>query len=152
MSFDPKSLLSKPADSYEKPKAVPAGTYRGRVAKFKFGKWPDANGEEGSHYVDFTVALVEPFPDVDEKALADALGEGKLTDKVMSYKKNITPEAMAYLGEFLVDHLGCEAGISAEEQIQQSPGREAAFTVVNNPGKGAKANEIYANITGSAAL
>lgn len=132
MSTDFNALLSKPADSYERPKPLPEGEYVATIGKHEFGQ---AKNEKKTPYVRFTLQLIEALPSVDADALALALGEKTLSDKTMTLDQYLTGESMWRLGQFLVDHAGAEAGIPANEQISQITGQQIIVTLkhrINN--------------------
>lgn len=118
---DFRSLLEKPADSYEAPKPTPEGSFVHLIKGFKFDK---STGEKKTPYVEFALTMIEPLPDVDEAALAEFLNGQSLGEKnVRGATYYLTQDAMYRLGEFLVDHCGCTSGIPTSEQIQEAVGK-----------------------------
>lgn len=131
---DFSALLSKPADSFERPKPLPEGDYLALIGKREFLQ---AKNEKKTPFVRFTMQLQEALPSVDADSLATALGEKSLSEKTMTLDLYLTGDSMWRLGQFLVDHAGAEPGIPAAEQIEQisGTGRQVLVTVkhrINN--------------------
>ncbi len=80
MSTDFNALLSKPADSFERPKGLPDGEYLALIGKREFG---DKNKNK-TPYVRFTFQFQEALPSVDAEALALSLGDKSLNEKTMT--------------------------------------------------------------------
>lgn len=131
---DFNALLSKPAESFERPKPLPEGEYVALIGKREFG---NAKNEKKTPFVRFTLQLQEALPSVDEEALALSLGDKSLTEKTMTYDLYLVPDALWRLGQFLVEHAGATEGIPAAEQIEEiaGTGKQVIVTIkhrVNN--------------------
>lgn len=112
---DFRALLSKPADSIERPKALPAGTFLGAVTKYEYGK----SREKKTPYVRYTIQLHGAGPDVDP----DDVTEVDFSKKTLKKDYYLTDDAEyrvkelwescgidgtgRSLGEILPDIVGC---------------------------------------------
>ena len=138
MPPDFQSLLDKPADTYEPPKALTAGSYIFGVKSFKF----DKSAQKKTDFVQFLCVPIQPLEDVpmDELALVD-----KWQEKEMKLDFYLTPDAMHRLGTFLVDTMEVQKGVPTREQIQMAVGGQFMGMVAHQPSN-RDPSVVYANI------
>lgn len=136
------SILSKKAESVEKPKPKPTGTYLAVVSGMPKQKTPTVNGEERA-ILSFSCKIMAPQSDVDQ----DDLNDPKVGDisSWMPFNKDIwvdTPEGEFALRKFLTDVLGIEAGDkSLGEMAAESPGKQLLVTLKHRPFTDKNTNE-----------
>jgi hypothetical protein len=124
IATDFRSLLAKPADSIEKPKPLPAGTYTGTINKYEYGK----SKEKKTPYVRYFLQINEAGEDVDPVEL-DGVDLSKkqlrrdyyLTDDA-EYRVKELWESCGIdgtgrsLGEILPDLIGCSVIIEVTQR------------------------------------
>lgn len=143
-----QSILDTPVEQIERPKPLPAGTYMcvvGGQPRF------DKSARKQTDFVEFTLNVAQPGPDVDQAALAEAGGAAGKTLRVTFY---LTQEAAYRLKEFL-GHLGLDDGTKTlREQIAMAPGRQVYANVVHQVVTNDQTGEtaIYANVSKTAAI
>lgn len=143
--MDFTSILNKPADSVERPKPIPAGTYRFVVTKYEFGK---VNNEKQTPYVRFHCKPLEPKDDVDMDLLAQS---PKWNEREMRLDQYATEDSLWRLTEFLEKHLQIEAsGRTIAQMLEEAPGRTFLGGVVHTPNKKQPDSPPYANIDSTA--
>lgn len=142
---DFSQILSKKVEQAEKPKPLPAGTYRFLVKGHEF----DESRQKKTPYVRFNVQPLAPESDVDPTVFDEFGGLGKLGGKLLRAEYYLTDDAMYRLREFLEDalSLSCE-GRSFGEVIPEAVGREFLGTVAHSTSQDGK--DIYANIVATA--
>lgn len=138
-------LLNKPANSFERPKAVPMGTYLVQFIKFEFGE----SANKKTPFVRFLCSIVQPGTDVDKAALPEGWQE-----REFRYEFYLTPDAMFRLREFLGGALKMPETLNFDVLIPQVVGKQAWATIIQQPSTkpGASKDDIYNNITGFAAV
>lgn len=113
MAADFKSLLRKPIDSVVKPKALPAGTYRGRVKTFEFKE----SKEKKTPFVQFNVQVVSATDEVEPDSLAGI----DLSKKLLRKDYYITDDALWRLREFIESVTGpIPSGSTLDEYLPQT--------------------------------
>lgn len=111
-------LLNKPADSVERPKPLPQGSYNCVV---KGLPEQGESKEKKTPFVNFTLLITSPRDDVDEEAIATMGGVVGKTIPAIFY---ITENSLFRLTDFL-EHCGIElAGKSISSAIDESPNSE----------------------------
>lgn len=98
MSVDWNSILNKKPEEAEKPKPTPAGNYIAIILKHEF---KEANNEKKTPYVQYTLKLVSPQPDVDQAALQEAGGMEKISARTVTLDQYMTEDSMWRHREFL---------------------------------------------------
>lgn len=113
MSTDFMALLGQTADSVEKPKPMPNGTYQFNIKSHEFGE----SSKKGTPFVEFKCSPMQPLEDVD----VEALGQVKNWQaKEMRLTFYLTEDAIFMLKEFL-GHLGMDtAGRTFAEMIPET--------------------------------
>lgn len=141
------SVLDRPAESVEKPKPIPPGTY---LFACKDQPRFDKSTKKGTEFVEFTCIPLQAGEDVDADALSEALtnkntGEVKpLAEKVIKNTFYLTEDALWRLTEFL-EHLGLDSkGKSIGALISETPGCQFLGAVVHKMADDKK--NIFANI------
>jgi hypothetical protein len=149
-TFNFQDLLSKPADSHEKPKPIPAGTYNGLVTKFATAPHKTPDGKEMGKVI-FSLVLSEPWPDVDTDELDTALtkedgSKKQLNERVWTHTHYVNDENAWRLGELLVDTMGCTPDTPGAEQLQESVGKTVGVVIKQVPVKDSTKGEMAAVI------
>jgi len=88
-----KELLNKPADTIEKPKALPAGTYIGAITKYEFGE----SKEKKTPFVRFIFAVHSAGEDVDPDSLVGV----DLSKKTLRRDFYLTDDALYRVKELM---------------------------------------------------
>lgn len=120
MAVNFSSLLEKPVTSAERPKPKPPGTYTGTTKAFVFGE----SQKKKTPYVRFTVANVQPGPDVDASALEEV---GDLNKWSPSEDFYLTDDSLYRLREFLESCDVKVEGRSFKETIPEAVGMPVQF-------------------------
>lgn len=140
-----QSILNKPATAVERPKPLPVGTYLGMIMGL-----PEFNkvGQKETDVADFQIRILQPQPDVDLVAFAEAKGNrDELKQRARFF---ITDDALFRLKEFL-EHLGIDpAGKSLSEMINEAPGKQVMVSLKHRPSQ--DGTQIYAEIDRTAAV
>lgn len=142
------SILDRPASEIARPKPIPAGTYTCVVRKFEHGK----STKKGTEFVEFTLAPIQPGPEIDpgdlEFALTKPSGEKVLLkDRQLRATYYVTEDAAWRLKKFLVD-CGIEEGVNLTAMINESINHEVLVTVKHTPSEDGET--VYANVGGTA--
>lgn len=120
MSVDFRSLLSAPADSFEAPKALPPGSYSGRIKSHEFGE----SAQKKTPYVRFHLAVTNAI-DVDPSELSGI----DLSKKSLRVDFYLTTDAAYRLRSFL-DGCGISTkGRSLGECIPETSGASVIMEV-----------------------
>ena len=123
-------ILNKPAETVEKPKPRPVGTYLCLINGPH--KQRDVKGKDGTEYpvVGFTLKTMQAQADVDQEALAAAGGVGNLMNHDF-FLTNAEGQVNDYpLVNFLENHLGIEkAGKSIAQMLAEAPGKQVLATI-----------------------
>ena len=139
--MDFNAILSKPAAAVERPKPLPAGTFRFICGPHTFGQ---VNNEKQTPYVRITVKPVEPKEDVDVDLLRQS---PNWNQKEMRLDYYLTEDALWRLTEFLEKHLQIESGgRTISEMLEDVQGRAFLGTVIHQPNKKKPDDPPYANI------
>lgn len=124
MALDFSKLLSKPMDSVEKPKPLPAGTFLGVISKYEFGESKDKK----TPYVRFFLNLTGPGPDIEASSVEGIDFSKKqlrrdyfLTDDAMYRLKDLLqsvgiPTAGRTFDESIPDTLNCQVIIEVTQR------------------------------------
>lgn len=136
MAVDFKGMLSKPVDSAERPKPLPAGTYFGHVGKFEFLE----SKEKKTPYVRFHLKLTAPGDDVSPDALmmTDSKGHQSVVDvtkKPLRKDFYITEDALFRLREFIESCGISSEGRSFNETIPELMNAPVLISVTQRPGQ-----------------
>lgn len=136
------ALLNKSADTVERPKPAPAGTYTALLGEHSF----DKSAKKGTPFVRYKVRLVSPHDDVDAAALEDFGGMEKLAAKEMKLDFYLTDDALFRLTEELfVNTLGMNiTGRTVAELIPEAEGQEFLVTIGHQMSQ--DGSTVYANI------
>lgn len=125
-------VLSKAAESIERPPLPPKGTY-----VFVVQGQPKTNERKEYEVVDFQLKGVRPGEDVDADDLK-AYGSPANIIVRKSFLFNTTDEAAFKraefnLREFLVTHLGMDAGLTIKELMTMANGKQCLGTIDYRP-------------------
>lgn len=125
------SILDKPIDTVERPPAMPAGPYAGRI---KGKPVYDVSSKKKTPYVEFTVMPTEPLDDVDPAELDAYVAKvGPITGKPQKLTFYLTDSALFMLKDFLkACGIDVEKG-SVREGIDQVEGLEIGFMINHEP-------------------
>jgi hypothetical protein len=115
-----KDLLSKPADSFERPPVFPAGHYLGTIVKHEF----DKSRAKKTPLIRFYLNPTAPSDDVDPEDVANI----DLKKVLWRYEFYLTPTAMYRLADFLDAVLG-ESTESLDERIPSTSGTEVLIGI-----------------------
>jgi hypothetical protein len=123
-------ILNKPAESVEKPKPRPVGTYLCIVDGPH--KQRDVKGKDGTEYpvVGFTLKTMQAQDDVNQTELAEAGGVGNKMNHDF-FLANAEGQVNDYpLVNFLENHLGIErTGKSIAQMLAEAPGKQVLATI-----------------------
>lgn len=122
-------ILNRPTTNIEPPKPLPPGTYlcivdgQPEIAKI---------GKNNTDCVNFSLKVIQAQPDVDQEALANALGTSALSDKKIRHRLFLTDESLWRMKQFLVDHLGLpDATIG--QLLPESMGKQVLVNIGHRP-------------------
>ena len=118
-------ILNKPAESIEKPKPLPVGTYLCII------NGPHKQREVNDKpVIDVTYKTVQAQPDVDAEQLAAAGGVGKMISQTFFLTNNDGQENTWPLLAFMENALGIDkAGKSLVQMLSEIPGKQVLVTV-----------------------
>lgn len=138
-----QSVLNTKADAIEKPKPYPVGTYLCVVdGPVEF----TTIGQKQTDAAILQLKIIQPGPDVDMAAVAEA---GGVAGKRLRHTIFLTADSAWRAKQFLVEHLGLEAGTkSLGELFAEVPGRQVMVTVKHRTAQDGSA--IYAEVGGTA--
>lgn len=136
MALSFSHLLSKPVDSAERPKPLPAGTYHGRVSRYEFAE----SKEKKTPYVRFHVRLTGPGDDIDPDALraTNSKGQPMMIDpskKEMRKDFYLTEDALFRLREFIESCEITTENRSFNETIPEVVNAPVLVSVTQRPSK-----------------
>lgn len=124
MTTDFRSLTSAPADSWKKPKPLPAGTYYGVLANREY---KNAKSEKQTAYVQFDIRVTGAGPDIDPSDLEGV----ELEKKNLRFSFYLTPDAGYRLIEFAastgINPEGKSTGEIVDECLKQEVMMEVAL-------------------------
>jgi hypothetical protein len=141
-------ILNKPADQIEKPKPTPTGTYLTIIA----GP-PEQKTVNEKPVISFKHKVIQAQDDVDQAALAEAGGVGKVMPNdffLMTNDGNVNDWPIL---QFLENTLGIEkTGKSLAQMLAEAPGKQCYVTIKHEIYTDKRTNtpEIAARISGSA--
>lgn len=139
------ALLNVKADTVEKPKPLPQGTYLGTITGHEF----DESQKKKTPFVRFHIQPVSPEPDVDEELFTEFGGQAKLASKKQRTDFYLTEDSMFRLTDFLKDVCKLDAdGRTLAELIPETTGVQIKFNISHSINNG----EVYANIADMAAV
>lgn len=125
MTVDFKSLLSKPADTVERPKPLPAGTYHGMIGAYKF----DESKNKKTPYVRFDLKVHRAGSDVDPEAVNGI----DLSKKNLRRDYYLTDDALYRLKD-LIESCGISTtGRSFNELIPELLNKQVIIGVTQRP-------------------
>jgi len=121
-------ILNKPADSIEKPKPLPVGTYLCVI------NGPHKQREiNDKPVIDITYKTVQAQPDVDAEALAASGGVGKFLTQTFFLTNNDGQVNDYPILAWMENALGIEkTGKSLAQMLSEIPGKQALVTVKHN--------------------
>jgi hypothetical protein len=141
-------ILNTPAESITKPKPLPPGTYLSII------NGPHKQREVNDKpVIDITYKTAQAQADVDQTALADAGGIGRMISQTFFLTNNDGQESTWPLLNFLENHLGIEkAGKSLAQMLSEIPGKQVLVTVKHAvyTNKTTGEPDIAANVGGTA--
>lgn len=139
------SVLDMPADSVERPKPLPVGSY---VCIVQGQPRIDKSAKKGTEFSEFTLKLLEPLDDVDEDALKEYGGIKDKTTKVTFYH---TENSIYRLKEF-IEHCGVEIeeGVSLRQLIGEVTGQQVVAHVAHEASDDGQM--IFARVKSTAAV
>lgn len=123
-------ILNKPAESIEKPKVKPAGSYVAVVTGPH--KQREVKGKDGTEYpvIAILVKTVQAMDDVDQAALAEAGGVGNSMNIDFFLTSADGTDNSWRLAEFLEFTLGIEkTGKSLAQMLSEIPGKQLIVTI-----------------------
>jgi len=134
LASDFRTLMSKPAGSFEPPKHLPAGTYIGQQRTHKYDK---ARYDPQPDVVRITFSNLRPTEDVDQAALADIKD---LQSRMVSRDFEVTDDQIwklqAYLESIGAMEPGNPRGLSMAEVLESnSNGKFVLLEVTVKPNK-----------------
>lgn len=125
MAVDFKTLLSKPMDTVEKPKPLPAGTYNGSVQKYEFME----SKEKKTPYARMHMSVHSAGADVDPDSLAGV----DLSKKTLRKDFYLTDDAAYRLKDF-IESCGVQtAGRTIGETIPELLNAQVLIDVTQRP-------------------
>jgi hypothetical protein len=128
--------LSKPTDSIEKPKPLPAGTYNGVISKYEFGE----SKEKKTPYVRYHLTAHSAGEDVDP----DSIEGIDLSKKSLRRDFYLTEDAMYRVKDFL-DSVGVStSGRSLGEVIPEAINAAVLISVTQRSSP--DGSEIYNDV------
>ena len=122
---DFKSLLKRPADSFERPKPLPPGTYNGVIAQREFLE----SREKKTPYVRFSVKINSPGEGIDPAQLEGV----DLSKKSLRKDFFITEDATYRLTEFANSCDVPTAGRGLDEVIEDLVNKPVLVEVTTRP-------------------
>lgn len=126
-TVDVRDLLSKPTDSFERPKNLPLGHYHAQILNFELTQ---ARTENKTDICRISFRVMEPAEDiVDDEDKMEILKSIDLSRRELRKDFFITPDAMYRLSNFLDDVLGAESGRSADERLPDIRGARVLIQV-----------------------
>jgi hypothetical protein len=125
-----KTYLRQNLEDIKKPKAVPAGSYRGIIKGHELGE----SAQKKTPQIKFNMVLTEAMEGVDPMDLTEALNGEPLSSKKVSTTFYLTDTALYRLKGFLED-LGIEVGggRTLEEAIQDTNNAEVLIELLQKP-------------------
>ncbi len=127
---DLNSLLSKPLDSFEAPKTIPAGTWKGVIGPYSY----DKSARKKTDFVRYLLNITGPGDDIDEADLEGVEWDGKQLKKDFY----LTPDALFRLTDFITS-LGISiSGRSVTEMIPEAVGIPVLITVTEDDSEDGK--------------
>lgn len=87
---DFNALLDKPAEDFKAPTLIPEGSYLWHVGPYKFSKV----GKNQTDVAEYELTAVQPGPEVDESALAEALDGRGLNEVKTRHTAWLTSDAL----------------------------------------------------------
>lgn len=145
---DFNAILNKGVEEAERPKPLPAGTYRAKIDSHEFGE----SRRNQTPYCRVHFTPVEPQDDVDTEQLEEVLKqvENDLSKKRVSNDFFLTDQAMWRLREFMENTLGLKtSGRSFAEVIPEMDGMTCLVSVTHQASQDGQ--DTYVNVSGFAA-
>jgi hypothetical protein len=145
---DFNAILNKGVEEAERPKPLPAGTYRAKIEGHEFGE----SRQKGTPYCRVRLNPIEAQDDVDGEQLDEVLKQtdGDLSKKLVSSDFYLTEQAMWRLREFMENTLGIKtSGRTFAETIPEMDGMTCLVSITHQSSQDGK--ETYANVSGFAA-
>lgn len=140
MTIDFTSILSRSADTIERPKPTPQGTYIGVIVEHEFGE----SSKKKTPYVRFWVKPIAAEDDVDPDALAE---NPKWNEKSLRLDFFLTEDALYRLTGFLEGSIGLTiSGRTLAELIPETAGQSIRVYVTHEISE-RNPEEVYANIS-----
>jgi hypothetical protein len=144
-----QDILNKPASSIEPPKLFPIGTYLWLVeGQPRF----DKSKQKQTDFVEFTCRCLQPGPDVDAAAAAEA----NVTGKTRTMTFYLTEDAVFRLsnkdGTGFLNHLDVDTDKPLGQAISEAPGRQFWGTITHRSNTNPQTGEvrIFAEISSTA--
>lgn len=126
---DFKALLSKPLDSFERPIAVPAGTYFGVIKGYRFA--PSRFGKDRGTQIHIEVSLTGPTEDIPAEEL-----EGVDLSKLRNLSREYEPN---YIFNDFLESLGHDTkGKSADEFLPLLEGADVLVELTSTEASNGK--------------
>lgn len=141
------SLLDKPVDEIERPKPIPAGTYKAVVVRHEFGE----SNRKQTPYCRYYFRPFEPMDDIDTDQFEEFGGMEKLQNKELREDFWLTDEAMFRLRSFLENAIGLKGeGRSLGEVIPEADSQEVLISVTHRTSDDGE--QVFANISNFASV
>lgn len=131
---DFRILLQKPIDSVEKPKAMPAGTYHGKISKYE----PLESKEKRTPYIRFYIDVLAAGDDVDAAQL-----EGVKLQRQVRKDYFLTDDALWRFKEFMESCFDT-TGRSFHELLPNVNGQSVILEITQRPSQ--DGSELYNDV------
>jgi hypothetical protein len=139
-------ILNKRMDEIEPPVPLPVGTY---LCLVDGQPEPKELGKNNTPAVIFNLKFCQALPDVDQRALQDALKGKNLSDRSIQHTLWLDDNPWK-LKQFLKDHLRLTDATTPLEAMSQAPGRQVMVNLGHRASE--DGNAIYMNIKSTAAV
>lgn len=142
-------ILDRAPTEVEKPKPIPQGTYTTILVGLPRH---DKSAKKQTPFIEFTHKIVAAGDDVDQDALAEALGERSLQDMTMKNTFYLTEGSAWRLKQFLAD---CGLDVeddshSLRELTEQTTGRSVNIYINHEPSQDGQS--VFAKVGSTAAV
>ena len=141
------SILDEEPTEIIRPEPLPVGTYTAVVGMPRY----DKSSKKKTDFVEFPLKIIEAHDDVDDEALGQALGDGKLSDKEMRITFYLTEDAAYRLDEFH-EHCGVDIQTPAKRRVRNEAVVNQEVGIVVKHTASDDGTRIYANIARTLAV
>ena len=141
------SILDEEPTEIIRPEPLPVGTYTAVVGMPRY----DKSAKKKTDFVEFPLKLINAHDDVDDEALAQALGDAKLSDREQRITFYLTEDAAYRLDEFH-EHCGIDLSVAAKRRARNEAVVNQEVGIVIKHTASDDGTRIYANIARTVAL